>query len=566
MRLTIAKKIFGIAFIVLILMVTVAVYSIKLTARISDELTIVTMVHMPLAESVSQINLSILEQGLMLQRLFVLVEEENLQKQVEKNLSIYDELGILIAVEFDIINDLIALEANNANLKKTISTIDIHYENFHEQAQLLLTVREIGDKETFDILLPELNEHQDAIDQEIAVFSAHLEDLADRAVIRTQVEEKNLLQMNTILTVSATILAIGFSLIVTKLMVRSVKNLVRGTEELQSGNLDVEVAVSTNDEMATLTTSFNDMVGELRVKERIKDTFGKYLDPRIVLHLLEEKEQFNEGGQRREMTVVFIDLKGFTSISEVLEPDSLVRMINSFFSHMTQAIANNNGVVDKFMGDCVMAYWGEPFCKADEHALLACRAANDALKCLEDFRRDARKEMEGQKGAADLEIDLRIGISTGDMIVGPIGSHASKSFTVMGDPVNLGARLEGANKAYGTHVILSDRTNELVQGVVQTRELDLIRVKGKTVPTKIYELVSVENMEDQKTLPASDKFSAALSAYRAQRWELAERAFGEYIGEVPDDTVAPVYLDRIAVLKAENLPEDWDGVWNFETK
>lgn len=172
------------------------------------------------------------------------------------------------------------------------------------------------------------------------------------------------------------------------------------------------------------------MVGELRLKERIKDTFGKYMDRRIVSNLLDHPEFAEPGSERREMTVMFIDLKGFTSISEALEPNDFVKMINRFFSHMTDAISENKGVVDKFMGDAVMAYWAPPFAGGDEHAHLACRAAVEALDYLEKFRDDVKREL-GEK-AIDLDIDLRIGVSTGEMIVGTVGSRVSMNYTIMG--------------------------------------------------------------------------------------------------------------------------------------
>ena len=348
------------------------------------------------------------------------------------------------------------------------------------------------------------------------------------------------------------------------MLVRAVRSLVAGTEAVESGNLDTEVPVTSTDEVGRLTGSFNHMVGELRLKERIKDTFGKYMDPRIVSNLLDHPEFAEPGGERREMTVMFIDLKGFTSISEKLAPDDLVHVINEFFGHMTEAISENSGVVDKFMGDAVMAFWGPPFTGPDEHSGLACLAAVEALDHLDRFRSDVARELGAE--ADGLEIDLRIGISTGDMIVGTIGSKASRSFTVMGDPVNLGSRLEGANKAYGTHVLISERTRELAAADVNARELDLIRVKGKTEPTRIYELMPLPG--GQALLPASGgtPFQAGLEAYRRQDWDSAERAFRDFLGDRPGDSASEVYLARIAQLRAEPPPAQWDGVWVFESK
>ena len=332
-----------------------------------------------------------------------------------------------------------------------------------------------------------LNKRQDAIDTEIAALRRHVKTLTDAAVLRADRDEKTLLTANIILTALAALLGLGFAAMVTRAIVRAVRNLVAGTEAVEAGDLDTEVQVTSRDEVGRLTGSFNHMVGELRLKERIKDTFGKYMDPRIVTNLLDNPEFAEPGGERREMTVMFIDLKGFTSISEVLAPDDLVKMINRFFGHMTDAISENKGVVDKFMGDAVMAYWGPPFTEADEHAGLACKAAVQALEHLEMLRSDVMEEL-GAK-AEGLDIDLRIGVSTGQMIVGTAGSRVAMNFTILGDPVNLGSRLVDANKAYGTRAMISERTRELAGDGIAVRELDLIRVKGKHEPARVYELL-----------------------------------------------------------------------------
>jgi adenylate cyclase len=288
------------------------------------------------------------------------------------------------------------------------------------------------------------------------------------------------------------------------------------------------------------------------------------MDPRIVTNLLDNPEIAELGGERREMTVMFIDLKGFTSISEALAPDDLVKMINRFFGHMTDAISDNNGVVDKFMGDAVMAYWGPPFTEVDEHAGMACRAALQALEHLELFRSDVKQEL-GDK-AEGLDIDLRIGISTGEMIVGTVGSRVSMSFTIMGDPVNLGARLEGANKAYGTRAMISERTRELAGNDIAVRELDLIRVKGKSEPTRVYELLSVRDEQLALPAPACEFFPAGLKAYRRQAWDHSSAAFKACLESNPYDSAAAVYLERITQLRAKPPRSNWDGVWEFETK
>ena len=576
MRLNIGHKIFGIAVIVLALMLAVAVYSVDRIAKISDDLETVATRHLPVTEIVARINVHVLEQGIVLQRLFTIAEEgEPGGAAAARGRDAMTIIGKSIVGEFIGARRLLKAEAaeNNisrhaaeaaATLAKALNAIETEYLKFEAHAQLLLGAREASDRPGFDDLLSQMNARQDAIFNEIANLRRHVARMTDEAVARADHEERALLIANSVLTGLAAILAIGFSIIITRALVGSVRRLVAGTERIESGDLDTEVPVTTSDEVGSLTASFNDMVGGLRLKERIKDTFGKYMDPRIVSNLLDNPEFSEPGGERREMTVMFIDLKGFTTISERLEADQLVNTINGFFGHMTEAISANGGVVDKFMGDAVMAFWGPPFTGPDEHAALACKAAMGALDRLQVFRAEVAADL--GDGAAELEIDLRIGISTGEMVVGTIGSTASRSFTVMGDPVNLGSRLEGANKAYGTLVMISERTRELAADEVAARELDLIRVKGKAEPTRVFELAGLASGPAALAAPAGDNFEAGLRAYRAQDWPAAAAAFEACLARRPDDAPSRIYLGRIEQLRDAPPPADWDGVWVFDTK
>ena len=557
MRLNIAQKIFGIAVVVLTLMVAVAVFSIHLTAKISEELETVVSRHLPLSDTIGHINVKILEQGLLLQRLFVLPKEA---PQAFSRIKILDGAineGFIRAHELFKAEEKITHPlAEIISLERSLSIVEREYQIFEKHALELMIFHKSGDSVAFEVLLPELNKQQDLIDTEIANLRRHVESTAELSVKRANGDEKFLLVVNAGLTTIATILGLGLAAIITFALVRNVRNLLHGAEAVEEGDLNTEVPIMTHDEVGRLTASFNKMVEGLKTKELIKDTFGKYMDPRIVTKLLEDTDFTHIGGERVEMTVMFIDLKGFTSISEKLPPDDLVRMINGFFSHMTEAISSNSGVVDKFMGDAVMAYWGPPFTSSDEHATLACKAALSALDNLNLFRIDVAEKLDLQLD--NLDIDLRIGISTGEMVLGTIGSKASRSFTVMGDPVNLGSRLEGVNKTYGTRIVLSERTRQLAGKAIYARELDLIRVQGKMEPTRIFELLDAE--------PEADRFNAGLSAYRNQDWETAKNAFNSCVDESSTDSVSKVYLQRIVYLEANPPAADWDGGWDFRAK
>ena len=557
MRLNIAHKIFSIAIIALILMVITAALSLRLTARISDELDFVAAKQLPLSDTIGRINVQILEQGVLLQQLFALPEETPAMVARIK------DLGTKVNRDFEKVRTLFKEEEASEfapptifELHRSLDRVEQEFRTFEKHSFELLELRESGKNSRFLELLPHLNKQQNTIDDELNALRSHVEAVVEESVQRADSDEKFLLWFHLILTGLSAVLGLGIAAVVTKALVRNVRNLVRGAEDVEAGDLDVEVPVITDDEVGRLTASFNDMVGGLRMKERIKDTFGKYMDPRIVTALLEKPEMTRLGGDRREMTVMFIDLQGYTSISEKLAPDDLVRMLNHFLGQMADAIAANHGVVNDFLGDAVMAYWGPPFTSAEEQAELACKAALAARENFKLFTQQVSAEL-GEK-AADLELEMRVGVSSGEVVAGNIGSSVTRKYSVIGDPVNLGARLEGANKNYGTRIILSERTRVLAGDAFHARELDLIRVKGKDEPTRIFELLA--------TKPDSDLFASGLAAYRAQDWAAAEHIFNECQAASPDDPVPSAFLSRIPHLKADPPGPGWDGVWEFQTK
>ena len=221
---------------------------------------------------------------------------------------------------------------------------------------------------------------------------------------------------------------------------------------------------------------------EERTKRQLKGTFEKYVSPSIVAEVLADPSNIELGGKKVEMTVMFSDVRGFTTISEKLDPRALSSLLNSYLTPMTNLVFKHKGTLDKYMGDAIMSFWGAPIHFPD-HAVHACRCALAMLVKLKELQADYRA-----KGLP--EIDIGIGLNSGDMSVGNMGSDTVRSYTVMGDAVNLASRLEGINKQYGTRIIISEFTYKAVKDSFVTREVDWVRVKGKTEPVRIFELIS----------------------------------------------------------------------------
>jgi adenylate cyclase len=223
---------------------------------------------------------------------------------------------------------------------------------------------------------------------------------------------------------------------------------------------------------------------EQREKKYIRQTFSKFVSKSVVDELLKDPDKLKLGGEKKILTVLFSDIRGFTTISERLTPEALVEHLNEYLQAMTDIVFKYYGTLDKYVGDEIMAFWGAPI-PQDDHAVLAARASVEMMRVLGELNR--KWVSEGKP-----ELHIGIGLNTGDMVVGNMGSSSRMDYTLMGDNVNLGARLEGTNKVYGTNIIISEATYEYVKEHIVARELDLIRVKGKELPVKIYELVDLK--------------------------------------------------------------------------
>ena len=264
-------------------------------------------------------------------------------------------------------------------------------------------------------------------------------------------------------------------------------------------------------------------------------------------------------GERQVMTVFFSDLQDFTRLCEGLTPDAAVRFLNRYFSLMSEVIRTQQGIVDKYIGDSVMAFWGPPFTDPADHARLGCIAALEQLARMEAFRAWL-PEMFGTREGLPV-VNVRMGIASGEVTVGNIGSETSRGYTVIGDIVNLASRLEQANKFYGTRILVSEGTRDLAGDTLAFREIDSLRVAGKLEPVRVYELLGLAadmSDPDQQRVQA---YEAGLARYRAQDWDAAEAAFRECLAKTPGDRPSQVMLERIAAFRQAPPETGWDGVW-----
>lgn len=292
----------------------------------------------------------------------------------------------------------------------------------------------------------------------------------------------------------------------------------------------------------------------MRDKAQVTRTFGHYVSYQVVDRLLKEPELVRLGGEKKELTVLFSDIRGFTTISEKLEPEEVVRLLNEYLTAMTRVVFKYDGVLDKYMGDAIMAFYGAPIEMAD-HADKACLTALEMIEVLKGLQ--AKWKETGVP-----VIDIGIGLNSGPMIVGNMGSDVRFDYTVMGDSVNLGSRLEGINKQYGTRIIVSEFTRNIASSKFNFRELDLVRVKGKNDPVRIYELMSEKDAQPLFL----EVFEKGLIAYRGMDWYRAESLFQQALSVKPDDGPSSIYIKRCLEYKKTPPLADWDGVYEMKTK
>jgi adenylate cyclase len=289
-------------------------------------------------------------------------------------------------------------------------------------------------------------------------------------------------------------------------------------------------------------------VGVERKRRYLKEAFSHYLSPQVAKKVLQDPERLRLGGQRVQATVLFSDLGGFTEMSERLEPEEVVSIMTRYMTEMTRVIFKYNGTLDKFIGDAIMAVWGAP-AEDEDQALHACMAA------LEMQRRT--KTLSDEIMTQGYRLSMRIGINTGIVMAGNMGSEERFDFTVIGDNVNIASRLEGMNKVYGTRIMISDATRARLDGRASSRELGSVRVKGKKQAIRVYELV------DGERSPWVDVFEEGLRFYREGRFDSARERFSRVLEIEPDDKPGRLYLEQCDTFVQTPPPKDWDGVMEF---
>ena len=576
LRPTIRKRILGIAIGLIFLMAITSALSTVMTRKIAHQLDEFSSKYVEAYGHLARMNIRSLEQALALRRLMIgRMQSPPDESSIADQRKIYEAKGQEIEQEAQaaraLINAIIddtSTASDNARLGRIDDQIervtsDLHRYLGEEYKRLLSAARSREYRGGPGQPGPDRHAARRPQPEDRGIRTDMLAQVRSEAVM-TMRDQKTAIVISVVLTLLAGILGLIFSLFISTGITGPVRRLLEGTRAVEAGRLDGSIDVTTRDEIGQLTTAFNNMVEQLRHKERLRETFGRYVDPRVVEGLIERQSQTASDGERRVMTVLFCDMKGFTSLSEGMTPQGLVKVMNHYLSTMSGPIRSHRGIIDKYIGDAIMAYWGPPFTEHGEQARLACLAAIEMASRGAALRTEL-PELIGVR-AVPSDCDVRIGIATGEVLVGSIGSEFMMSYTVMGDAVNLASRLENANKIYGSHSLASAPAIAAAGDAIEAREIDRLVVVGQTKPEAVFEIMGRKDELTEKQLALRERYAEGLAAYRARRWDDARRAFQAALEAVPGDAPSMALLQRVENFQVSPPASDWDGSWRLDQK
>ena len=575
-RKSIKQKIVGIAAGLIVLAVVTSALSMLMASRVGHLLDELTTHYIPAYGNLVRANVTSLERALAVRQMIIakmqtppddaafaahLKSFQSVDPEIDREARAARKHIAAIIDDTSTPSDNAALGRLDDRIETAISDLR---ERLDEQGAILMKQFETRKFDEARATLARADMLREEFDRKISGIRADMMSQVFASASTVINEQRQTIWISAVVTGIAAVLGFVFAMLVGSGITGPVLRLLEGTRAVEAGRLDGSISVTTRDEIGQLSAAFNRMIERLRQNQRVRETFGRYIDPRIAESLLRETATAAAEGQRHVMTVMFCDMKGFTALSEGVTPQGLVKIMNRYLSTMSEPIHAYRGVIDKYIGDCIMAYWGPPFVEDAEQAKCACSAAIDMIGRLANLRKEL-PELLGVR-VIPTECDIRIGIATGETLVGSIGSEYMMSFTVMGDTVNLASRLESANKIYGSRCLISEATANLCAPDFEIREIDRVVVTGQSHPQTVYEVLGGKDAPSSRQTLACARYAEGLAAYRARRWDEARAAFAAALEAVPDDGPSMALLARVADLKLNPPPDNWDGSWRMEYK
>jgi adenylate cyclase len=567
-RPTIGNAIFALAAILIALMAVIAAVNAVMSTRVGERIDTLSDTFVPVYGMLARAHIRSLEQSLAL-RQAVLAQRAGEEERSEALLQ--SERASGAAVETELAEARAAVQRaaatpGSADEQRELGRLDARIERAQRDRERYRQARAGVDAALGSGDSAALEAGLERLDAMRSEANAHLEETrseslayAREAVDATQETGASVIRLTFLALAIAVVLGILMAGLVTRRLLGSFRHLLAATEAAERGSYDADVPVTSEDEIGRLSRAFNQMLAELRLKQRIQDTFGRYVDPKVVKDLIDRPDRTGSTGDRRVMTVAFADMQGFTRLSEDVTPASLVTLLNRYLTVLTDEVRARHGIVDKYIGDAVMSFWGPPFVDATMHPRLACETALAQIDRFTAFRSEM-PELLGYKRFVP-QVGLRIGIATGEVIVGNVGSSVAMNYTVMGDAVNVAARLEALNKVYGTAVLVAESTARLVAAEMMMREVDRVRVTGRVEPLGVFEVLGPADEADDATLALVTHYADGLAAYRERDWAGAAAQFRRCLEIKPGDGPASVMAERATSFLETPPSADWNLCW-----
>jgi class 3 adenylate cyclase len=570
---SIGNTIFALAGILIALMAIVAAFNTTMSMRVGELVGAISRTYVPVYGMLARAHIRSLEQSLALRQAAISMLSQDEQRfqallieEVAAGSKVVEELAnarsaVAVRAGDKIgVDDRVQLGRLDAQIEAAVKE-RVRYDRQRAELVAAFEAKDIRAAQLaldkLDAIRDQQNEHFEQTRRESLAFATH-------AVELTQESGRDVVRLTLLMLAFAILLGLLMAFWLTRRVVSAIRRLVVATEAVERGHYDTELPVTSQDEIGSLSRAFNAMLADLRLKAKIRDTFGRYMDPKVVAGLLERPELSGNAGNRRLMTVVFADMRGFTALSEEVTPALLVTLLNRYLTVLSEEVRARNGVVDKYIGDSVMAFWGPPFVPEAQQARLACEAAVAQIDRFAAFKSEL-PELAGIRSYAP-DVGLRIGIATGEVIAGNVGSDVAMNYTVMGDAVNLASRLEGLNKHYGTAVLISESTARLAGPEISMREVDTVRVPGRDAPVTVFEVMGRADDLPPDTARLISAYSGGLAAYRSGDWNSAAARFRECLAIRPGDGPASTMLARLETFEVNPPAVGWDSIWAVTQK
>lgn len=557
--ISVGAKVYAICLVMLLFLIATAAANYTRMTLVKEEVSDIATYTAPISKMVAKINILVLEQEISFERILRLQQQgqgfqdaleqehvrfQRLNQQVSEYLNTASELAEKATGASMIRSDIVAF----ARISPEIAILRQDHQQFEVMAQAILLASNNNEDQKRQFLDQQLEFNESIFNQRIHKLQSWLAAFSHASILEIRRQDQQLQQFNIAVSVSALVIGILCAAWASRKIVAPLTSLITSSQAISEENYQVQIPSNSRDEIGELAASLQTLLQRVADKERVRTSFQEYLDPRVIQLLSHDPEYAK--GKAQNVTVLFSDMVRFSKLSETLSPESLVAVVNEYYSLAGQSLIKTHGVVDKFIGDAIIAFWGQPFVAEQQHASLACQGALKQLEQLQHLRLALPDLVGIRKGLP--EIDIRIGLASGNLVLGNIGTEKTSSFTIIGAAVSVAETLEQLNKSLGTHILVTEQTKTLAGEEFQFRLVIYAELEiGST--SRVYELMGYKSEFEPQDRDLIKQLESAIEAINNHDFRTAKAALEIYRKSVPGDTVANYHYDHLCLSLCDNL-------------